>query len=80
MFENHALHPGDPAQDLDCWPLLELENATVVRYRRGQPDELVDLFDVAENGPFRVKGTLLPVEEKWRGVGMLFHAVGLEVG
>ena len=70
MFENHVLHPGDQEKDPETWPLLELENASVVRYRRGQPDELVDLFDVGEAGPFRVKGELVVVPRKHKKIGM----------
>ncbi|KAI5788628.1 hypothetical protein FPQ18DRAFT_403645 [Pyronema domesticum] len=68
MFESTALHPADPNADTDTWPLLELTDVMVVRYRRGHPEELVDLADVDEKGPFRVKGRLVDSGKKARSL------------
>ena len=69
MFESRALFPADRAVDVEKWPLLELTDVSVIAFRRGQHDELVDLFQVVEDGPFRVKGTLGPVPKKYRKAG-----------
>ena len=69
MFESQALFPANSSVDVEKWPLLELSDVSVVAFRRGQPDELVDLFQVIENGPFRVKGTLGPIPKKYRKTG-----------
>ncbi|KAI5812087.1 hypothetical protein BZA77DRAFT_347228 [Pyronema omphalodes] len=68
MFESTALHPADPDADTDTWPLLELTDVVVVRYRRGHPEEIVDLADVDEKGPFRVKGRLVDSGKKTRSL------------
>jgi hypothetical protein len=70
MFEAQALFSGNPEKDVEDWPLLELTDASVVLYRRGQPEELVDLFNVVEDGPFRLKGMLSPVQKKWKKSGI----------
>lgn len=69
MFELHGLHELDPSLPEDEWPLLELHNVTI-QQSASCPD-FVDLFDVAEKGPFRVKGRLGKVPAKWKGVGIL---------
>ncbi|KAF8538112.1 hypothetical protein BDD12DRAFT_843759 [Trichophaea hybrida] len=66
MFEAQALFPGNPEKDVEDWPLFELTDASVVLYRRGKPEELVDLFNVVEDGPFRLRGMLSPVQKKWK--------------
>lgn len=77
MFESTALHPADPNADTDTWPLLELTDVMVVRYRRGHPEELVDLADVDEKGPFRVKGRLVDSGKKARSLGKPQYYLGL---
>ncbi|KAI5843667.1 hypothetical protein BZA05DRAFT_410293 [Tricharina praecox] len=66
MFEAQALLPGPADKDVEEWPLLELSDVSVVRFRRGHPEELVNLFDVTEFGPFRVKGRLGPTPRKYK--------------
>ncbi|KAF8249476.1 hypothetical protein K440DRAFT_621547 [Wilcoxina mikolae CBS 423.85] len=63
MYERTGLHDLDPELPEEQWPLLELTNVTVYH-----GDYLVDLFDVAEKGPFRVRGKLHKVARKWRGI------------
>ncbi|KAF8538202.1 hypothetical protein BDD12DRAFT_885801 [Trichophaea hybrida] len=63
MYERTGLHDLDPELPEEQWPLLELTNVTVYH-----GDSLVDLFDVAEKGPFRVRGKLQKVARKWKGI------------
>jgi len=69
MFEAQALLRGPADTDVEEWPLLELVDVSVVRYRRGCREELVDLFDVVESTPFRVKGRLNPIPRKHKNIG-----------
>jgi hypothetical protein len=68
MYECAALHPAPPHLDTDDYPLLGLHDVKVTQYRRGEPERLVDLFDVIQSGPFRVRGILEPVPPKYRKV------------
>jgi hypothetical protein len=68
MYERMGLYDLDPELHEEEWPLLELTNVAVYH-----SDELVDLFDVAEKGPFRVKGKLHKVARKWKGIGTDSH-------
>ncbi len=74
MFESQVLKPvEDPNLPEDDWPLLELSNVSIVIHHRGTgtPDELVDVFDISELGPFRVQGKLkLPKKYKKLGRDM----------
>ncbi len=70
MFESQALVPPDPDKDTEDWPLLELSDATVtLPTRRASQRDLVDLFDVSELGPFRVKGCLGKIPRRYQGIG-----------
>jgi hypothetical protein len=73
MYESTALHPGPAEKDVESWPLLELSEATVVKFRRGQQSERVDLFDVlaCSDDTVRVMGRLEKVPRGWKGCGKL---------
>lgn len=68
MFELQGLRELDPSLPEDEWPLLELHNVTI--QQSANCSDLVDLFDVTEKGPFRVKGKLGKVPAKWKRIGM----------
>jgi hypothetical protein len=70
MYESQALHPGDTTKNTEEWPMLKLTDVSVVRFRRGRPEELVDLYDIMESGPFRVRGILEPVPKRHKKIGM----------
>lgn len=70
MFEKQAVAAPDPAADVEGWPLLTLTDASVtVCARRGDPEKIVDLFEIDERGPFRVRGRLQKVPAKFRAIG-----------
>jgi hypothetical protein len=76
MYECTALHPGPPERDVEEWPLLDLSDATVVRFRRDQPSELVDLFEVVacSEETVRVVGRLEKVPKGWAKCGKLYFS------
>ncbi|KAI5807022.1 hypothetical protein EDC01DRAFT_637856 [Geopyxis carbonaria] len=68
MYESQALTAAAASLDVESWPLLALTDVSVVQHRRGHSAELVDLFDVAELGPFRVKGRLDKIPRKYHSI------------
>jgi hypothetical protein len=68
MHELTGLRPLNPAVHEDDWPNLDLTDVTVW-IKKGGTEELADFFDVAEKGPFRVKGKLRPVPKRFKKIG-----------
>lgn len=68
MFESQALRPLNSELDEGEWPQLQLVDVVVYSQKYGS-DNPIDILDVAEKGPFRVKGTLLKVPPKHKGIG-----------
>ncbi|RPB15919.1 hypothetical protein P167DRAFT_383389 [Morchella conica CCBAS932] len=69
MFEKQALKQYDRSLDQESWPLLELTDACVYRYRRGEKDIMADLLDVQDTGPYRIRGKLSPVPAEFADIG-----------
>lgn len=59
QLETAVLRQYDRALDEEDWPLLELKEAIIThQHRRKKAGQLVDLFEINLDGPFRVKGRL----------------------
>jgi hypothetical protein len=70
MYEKAALPNYDAKLPEDEWPCMELNDVSVYLGR-----ELVDLFDISENGPFQVRGKLSQLKGKMKGLGKLRRRV-----
>ncbi|KAI5840154.1 hypothetical protein DFP73DRAFT_586938 [Morchella snyderi] len=68
MFEKQALKQYDHSLDQESWPLLELTDACVYRYRRSEKDIMADLLDVQDTGPYRIRGRLSPVPAEYADI------------
>jgi hypothetical protein len=66
IYEKAALPECNPDLPEDDWPQMELVDASVY-----MGCELVDLFDIIENGPFVVKGRLSKLKGQMKGLGKL---------
>jgi len=65
MKELNALEPGDPLVHNEEWPTFSLTDAVVT----SSTGNLVNLFELFQNGTCTIKGTLEPVEEEWKSKG-----------
>jgi hypothetical protein len=70
MYEQAALPKYDSDLPENEWPCMELKDVSVYQGR-----ELVDLFDISENGPFQVRGKLSQLKGKMKGLGKLRRRV-----
>lgn len=66
MRELKALEPGDPLTHTLGWPEFALSGAVVTSTKTGN---LVNLFEVFQNGTCMIKGKLATVDEKWKSKG-----------
>lgn len=65
MKELNALEPGDPLINNLEWPTFGLTDAVVT----STAGNLVNLFEVFQNGTCMIKGMLEVLDEEWRSKG-----------
>lgn len=66
MKELNALEPGDPLINNLDWPTFKLLDAVVTSTAIGN---IVNLFDIFQNGTCMIKGKLEAVDDQWKSKG-----------